>query len=543
MKALFLSNTTIDPVVTKAAPLFEKAEMQPGFDTWHEEIVRAAAGLSFGSVFLIIDGFSLWEKIRPLPDPFAAVKEMCESVGRAVHANPSVTFFLSVIEIPDHRISLDAVSPFICEDIWNSSQIELSEKSANAHLFDMRQWVFAAGRDTVFSMKLWYLGGIRYSVTGQKLLLQKITQAALSLTRARKKCLILDADNTLWGGIIGEDGMSGIQLSLTGEGARYYHFQRTIREIAQTGIICAIVSKNNEADLKEALSSHPHMLLREDFFVSIHANWNNKADEIRALALELNIGLDAMVFIDDNPLERELVKASLPDVVVPDFPVDTADLPAFMRGLYLQYFYAPGITDDDRARTALYKQNAQRQKELASTADPGIFLAGLNIRIMAKTAAAEDVVRIAQLCNKTNQFNLTTKRYTEAAIAGMMADSSFGVYSFSAEDKFGAYGIISVVIIRTEEKAILDTFLMSCRAMGKNIEFGILSFIFNECLQQGSTEVIGRFIPTAKNAPVKDFYHRAGFEPLSSESDEEQLFRKSLPAEQLEEFQGQVIVQ
>ena len=543
MKALFLSNTTIDPVVKKAAPLFEKAEMQKGFDTWHEEMIRAVTGLSFGCVFLIMDGFSLWEKIRSLPDPSAAVEEMCASVGRAVQANPSASFFLSVIEIPDDRISPDAASPLICEEIWNRYQTELCKKSANAHLFDMREWVFAAGRDNVFSMKLWYLGGIRYSVTGQKLLLQKITRTALSLASARKKCLILDADNTLWGGIIGEDGMAGIQLSATGEGARYYHFQRTIREISQTGIICAVVSKNNDADLREVLSCHPHMLLREDFFVSIHANWNNKPDEIRALALELNIGLDAMVFIDDNPLEREFVKAALPAVVVPDFPVDTADLPSFMRGIYQQYFCAPGITDDDRTRIEQYKQNAQRQKELSSAADFDVFLAGLNIRITAKPAAAEDVARIAQLCNKTNQFNLTTQRCTEADIYGMMADNSFCIYSFSAEDKFGSYGVIAVVIFRTGKKAVLDTFLMSCRAMGKNIEFGILSFILNECAKKGSTEVIGRFIPTEKNAPAKNFYQSAGFDSLSTESHEEQHFRQFLPAGRLKEFHGEIAAQ
>ena len=532
MKTIFLSNTNLEPVVKKCSSFPDEAVLQQGFDTWRETLESLP---SAGGVFLILDGFALHEKIRPIGIELY-VRESFAAISAAAERNPCTQFFVSDIDVPDHEISADQTpsGTVNLERLWAQELSALCASMHNVHPFDMKQWVADAGRTQVYSAKLWYLGGIRYSACGQKLLLNQIEETMHACSGQRKKCLVLDADNTLWGGVIGEDGIEGIALSPTGEGARFYHFQQAIAQIASTGIVCAIVTKNNESDLRAALA-HPHMLLKEDFFVSIHASWNSKTDELRALSEELNLGLDSFVFIDDAPSERAIVKELLPEITVPDFPADTAELPAFIFDVYNKYFRTLNLTSDDRDKAALYKTAARRADEMNRSAGLESFLKRLDIRITAEKIGPSGILRFVQLCQKTNQFNLTTKRYTEADLARMLADPSFVLYLFSAEDRFGSYGAVAAAIVCKEEKLFrIDTFLLSCRAMGKNIEYGILNWILAGCAACGAASVKGEYIPTDKNAPAKDFYSSAGF------TFRDGAFFAGLPVHASEKFYGEV---
>lgn len=534
MKAFFLSNTTVDPVIKKAAPMFSEVRSQHGFDTWRETL---AAGSFAGTdiVFVIIDGFALHEKCRNVPvGTFAA--ECFALLRQAAEANPHTVFCVSDIDVPDHEIIAgNAVSSAAeLEDIWNDSLSALRLSLRNVKVLELRQQILDAGRSQFYSMKLWYLGGIRYSAAGQKALFERIERTRSAHLGLRRKCLVLDADNTLWGGVIGEDGPEGITLAPSGEGARYYDFQRAVAQIASTGILCAIVSKNNPDDLRQGLS-HPHMLLREDFFVSVRASWNSKADEIAALARQLNLGLDSFVFIDDSPSERELIKNMLPDVAVPGFPADTAELPLFAYELYDRFFRTHEFTADDAARNALYKTEALRAQEHSAAPDLEQFLRGLNMRVTASAVGETDLPRFVQLCQKTNQFNLTTKRYSEADAARMLSDGSFSLYIFSAEDRFGSCGHIGAAVLVKENDLIrIDTFLLSCRAMGRNIEYGILGWLIGECVKRGVSRVRGDFVRSAKNAAAEDFLSRAGFTACGDH------FIAQLPVNPSAEFCGEV---
>lgn len=533
MKAFFLANTNIDPVIKKAAPLFGEVRSQYGFDTWMETL----AGNSFDGtdlVFVLIDGFALHEKCRN--HSISAFTAECFSLlGKAAETNPHTVFSVSDLDVPDHEIVVGKPSSAAeLERVWNESLSGLAASHRNVRAFEIRQTICDAGRSQAYSMKLWYLGGIRYSAAGQRMLFERIQRARDAHSGRRRKCLVLDADNTLWGGVVGEDGSDGIALSPAGEGARFHHFQRAIAQIASTGILCAVVSKNNPDELREGLS-HPHMLLREDFFVSVCASWNSKADEISALSKQLNLGLDAFVFVDDSPEERELVKTMLPDVAVPDFPADTAELPFFAFELYDGFFRTLEVTEDDAARRELYRTEALRADERSASTDLDGFLEGLHIRVTASAVRDSDVPRFVQLCQKTNQFNLTTKRYTEADASRMLADSDYALYIFSAEDRFGSYGHIGASVVVKENDAVrIDTFLLSCRAMGKNIEYGILSWLLDECARQGAVSVRGDFVPTAKNDPAKDFYPKAGF------TQREGAFFAELPVQMTVKFRGEV---
>jgi len=366
------------------------------------------------------------------------------------------------------------------------------------------------GRSTLYSNKRWYLGGLRFSTGGEKLIAKALERILDAHLVARKKCLLLDLDNTLWGGVIGEDGLAGIQLSGTGAGARYRDFQLRIRDLAKMGVILGIVSKNNEADALEVFERHEHMALSKNDFAAMKINWSPKAQNIVELAQDLDIGTDSIVFIDDNPVEREAIRTALPEVIVPEFPADTAELPSFIEQVYKDCFFTLESTADDRRRTEVYLANAKRAAERSTTLSVDEFLTGLRTKILFTPVCEEDLPRAAQLTQKTNQFNLTTRRYTEQELRALQATPGAKVFIASVTDKYGDNGKVCVSIVRKEalDTAELDTFLMSCRVMGRFIEDQILDQLVKELRTNGLSKLRVQFIPTKKNAPARAFIER-----------------------------------
>ena len=328
----------------------------------------------------------------------------------------------------------------------------------------------------------------------------------------RKKCLVLDLDNTLWGGILGEDGIQGVKIGLDYPGNAYLAFQQYILALADSGVILAVCSKNNLADVQALWQKHPSNLIKEEHLAAYRINWNNKADNIREIARELNIGLDSLVFIDDNPAERELVRGMLPEVVVVDFPSQPYLLPELIHSVADAYFRVYSLTLEDVSKTEQYKNNALREREKERFGDFNDYLRSLEIELTVAQAAPLTVERIAQMTQKTNQFNLTTRRYADADILRFISCGDW-VVTLSVRDKFGDNGITGLLIAsRDGECAVIDTLLMSCRILGKGIETEFVSCVLSQLFASGISQVKALYIPTAKNGQVANFYDRLGFE-------------------------------
>jgi FkbH-like protein len=334
------------------------------------------------------------------------------------------------------------------------------------------------------------------------------------------KCLVLDLDNTLWGGVIGDDGMDGIvigQGSPLGEG--FVAVQEYAKELARRGIILAVCSKNDAANAREPFETHPDMVLRMGDIACFRANWDDKPSNMRAIAADLNIGLDALVFLDDNPFERNFVREQLPMVAVPEVSDDPAEMVATLADA--GYFESLGITDDDRQRTAQYQENRAREQLRANSSDLEGYLRGLEMRMIWKRFDRLGQQRVVQLINKTNQFNLTTRRYTDEDVAAIMADpASFGL-QIRLLDRFGDNGIVAIIIGRLVEAGVveMDTWLMSCRVLGRQVEPATLNLAAGFARALGASRLRGVYLPTKKNAMVRDHYTRLGFTEITAGPD------------------------
>jgi FkbH-like protein len=327
----------------------------------------------------------------------------------------------------------------------------------------------------------------------------------------RKKCLILDLDNTLWGGILGEDGLDGIKLGGDYPGNAFKEFQELIKESTANGVVLAICSKNNLIDVKELWATHPELVLKDNDFSCIRINWDDKAANVLKIGQELNIGLDSMVFIDDNPRERERVKSELPIVAVPDFPEEPYELLSFFNKIYSEYFQIYKLTQEDIRKTQQYKENSKRNKVKSSLGTMDDFIKNLEIEL--SFFENKNISRVAQMSQKTNQFNLTTQRYSEADLHQFIKKNRF-VFSLGVKDKFGDNGITAAAIVEVNENdhsAIIDSFLLSCRILGKDIENTFLDLIKNTLKKYGVSILKAKYIKSKKNGQTEEFYDKSGF--------------------------------
>ncbi len=336
-----------------------------------------------------------------------------------------------------------------------------------------------------------------------------------ALTSGRRKVLVLDLDNTLWGGVVGESGPHGIAVGGTGEGQAFTAFQKYAKRLKDSGVILAVSSKNNDADAREPFEKNEEMVLKLTDFASFHASWDPKPTRLRLMAMELNLGLDSFVFFDDNPVERERMRAELPEVTVIEAPVDP-DL--YIRALQESLaFEAVDVNSADAERTAQYQAESSRRASQESAASPEDYLASLGMKAEAQPVNGANLDRVVDLITKTNQFNLTTRRHSRAAVEEMMAESGSVAFAVSLADKFGDYGLIAVVLgtkVLGEESLLrLDSWLMSCRAMGRTVEHWTLNHLARLARELGYDAVNGEYVPTAKNVPVQTLLADFGFVP------------------------------
>lgn len=330
-----------------------------------------------------------------------------------------------------------------------------------------------------------------------------------------RRCLVLDLDNTLWGGVIGDDGLANLVLGQgSPDGEAFLEVQRTALALRQRGIVLAVCSKNDEAVAREPFRGHPDMLLREDDIAVFQANWLDKAANLRAIAAALSLGTDSLVFLDDNPAERRQVRHALPDVAVPEVPDDPAWVPRILMAA--GYFDAVTFSDEDRERAVFYQGNQQRQSLLRRSADYGAYLIGLQMELAVAPLGSINLARAAQLIAKSNQFNLTTRRHSELDLRIMAEASGIFVRTYRLVDVLGDNGLISVVIGRCiGSECEIDTWVMSCRVLSRRVEEAVLEDIAAEAIRRGADRLIGQYIPTSRNGMVADHFAKLGFEQIA----------------------------
>ncbi|MEE8452064.1 MAG: HAD-IIIC family phosphatase [Thermoguttaceae bacterium] len=334
-----------------------------------------------------------------------------------------------------------------------------------------------------------------------------------------KKCLVLDLDNTLWGGVIGDDGLGGIRLGQgDAEGEAFLSFQRYVRGLQRRGVILAVCSKNEQHVAEDAFREHPEMVLRLDDISCFIANWTDKATNLRTIAQRLNIGLNSLVLVDDNPAERALVRQLAPEVAVPEMPEDPA---GYVQALQShRYFQMVALGDEDLQRTDYYRANAERRQAQGSSGNLDEFLRSLNMTARVEPIRPATLQRTAQLINKSNQFNLTTRRCDPARLTAMVADPQWITRTVALADRFGDNGLISVLLAHVDGKTLsIDTWLMSCRVLKRDVEHFLLNHLVDVARSLGLTRLRGQYIPTPRNVIVRDHYARLGFEQVQADTD------------------------
>ena len=388
------------------------------------------------------------------------------------------------------------------------------KRGGNVTIMDMDYWAGVVGKINWFDNSSYYLSKTGFRMDYIGIVAEVFVKQIMALTGKVKKCLVLDLDNTLWGGVVGDDGCMGIQLDPNNAiGEAYRAFQQYVLQLKERGVILAVCSKNEEDIAKEPFEKNDKMILKLDDISCFIANWEDKAGNIRTIASKLNIGVDSLVFFDDNPAEREIVKKFVPEVLVVDVPEDPAD---YVQALSLCMPFEWGqLTGEDFKRTQSYLQNSKRQELESSFVNYDEYLQALDMIGSVDEIDEYSKERFAQLINKSNQFNLRTIRYTEAAIEQMMQEENTKLLAVSLKDKFSDYGIISCVILKKDgEECFTDTWVMSCRVLKRGVEEFAFSHVCDVARSMGCSKLVGEYIPTAKNRMVKDFYPGFGFEKI-----------------------------
>ncbi|MBC8250019.1 MAG: HAD-IIIC family phosphatase [Candidatus Nitrosopelagicus sp.] len=393
----------------------------------------------------------------------------------------------------------------------NTELFQYQKKFGKIFTYDFNEFVRKFGDNNIFSYKQFFSGDIKISTEYIPKFVNELMGYVYAITGITKKCIVLDLDNTLWGGIIGEDGFDNIKLGDSPVGHSFVEFQKRLLALNQRGIILAINSKNNFDDAIEVIKKHPNMIIKEDNFACVKINWDDKVVNLQKIAEELNIGLDSMVFFDDDPINQEYVRESLPEVLVVDLPKDSSQYAQIITEM--KEFDVLKITEEDTKRSDMYLGQKKR-KELENKVDDfNEFLKQMNIEVSVQKANNFSIPRISQLTLKTNQFNLTTRRYQEEEISKFSSSEDRIVECVQVNDKFGDNGITGTYIIekKNNEEWIIDTFLLSCRIMGRGVEEMMMNEIIEKARVSGIKRIKGEFIPTAKNKPAENFYEELGF--------------------------------
>ncbi len=535
MKFLLLSNVNVQPLVSALKPF----EVVPGaYNSMLSELSIANSRASaseishvisvFDSDSLMGDAFYGGGKPGQCDTFLDALEQFCSRhPEKIVVANSfclSSSRWLSFADLT-HADSIKCL-----EASLNQRLIAIAKEHSNLVVFDMELLFRRHGEDALISNAMWYAGRIRYTARMFELLSASIRGALAAHAQQSRKVLILDLDNTLWGGVVGELGCHGIALGEDGTARCYRDFQRSLKALQRTGILLVIASKNNESDVDEVFERNSSMLLKREDFAAVCANWRPKVENISEVAQLLNLGTESFVFIDDNPVEREAIRKFMPEIAVPEFPDRVENLQTwFVREVVPVYFGKYAITTEDRAKTEQYRANMARKK-LAQSFDLDGYLAELGIECDIRIDSGADLVRAAQMTQKTNQFNLTTRRYTVADLARFVESAEHAVLMLDYRDRFGDEGSVGLAILDLGQGQI-DTFLASCRVIGRKVEDHLLDKAIQLCRGRGFSRIIGEYIPSRKNEIAASFYEDHGFKLVTRHPNGSITYEKAIDAE------------
>lgn len=396
---------------------------------------------------------------------------------------------------------------------YNTLLFEKTKSHPNLKILDFKNFLQSYSIEQLIDWKYYYLTETILNPKLSEPFYSWFNHKIDSLKSIRKKCLILDLDNTLWGGVLGEDGINGVKIGGSYPGNAFKEFQINIKEAAKNGVILAVCSKNNEADVLEFIDKQHEQILKIEDFSVVRINWQEKVKNIKSIADELNIGTDSIVFIDDNPVEQEFVKKTFPEIIVPEFPKMPYKLNSFFKNIYETYFQIYNLTDEDKNKNLQYRSNTQRLISKNENISIENYIASLNTEITVYKVNDFNISRIAQMTQKTNQFNLTTNRYEIGDIKKFI-DLGYLIFCASIKDKFGDNGITALIIIKLDadnKMAYIDSLLLSCRVLGREIEKCFLQFALNTLLDLNVETVNAKFVKTEKNIQVEDFYEKNSF--------------------------------
>jgi FkbH-like protein len=411
---------------------------------------------------------------------------------------------LGIVENKHKNGYLSAIE--ILDDILRKNYVN----NDRVFIFDYNGFCSRIGKENIFDPKMYYLGDIKIAFKYLKPLSHEYLAYIIPAAARAKKCLVFDLDNTLWGGIIGEDGIEGIKLGPAAEGKPYLEFQKHILALYNRGLILAINSKNNPEDALKVFRQHPDMILKEDKFAATRINWQDKITNMKEIAAELNIGLDSFIFFDDDKANREMVKKYLPEVETVDMPEDPSLYSSVL--FKINSFNTFHITEEDTKRNEMYLQDKKRTALKSTVQNLEEFISSLKLKISVMKADKFTIPRISQLTLKTNQFNVTTRRYSEGQIQNFIRSGQYFIRCYQVTDKFGDYGITGVAIIKhLKDQWLIDSFLLSCRVLGKNVELAIMGSLIKEAKNKKIKRIISEFVPTAKNKPAENFYQDCKF--------------------------------
>lgn len=395
----------------------------------------------------------------------------------------------------------------------NMLMMEYAAKEKKVMLIDLAGIQNAMGRAQFYDAKLYHSAKMPVSMTALPTVAARVTEVLKAQAGVVKKCVVLDLDNTLWGGVIGDDGLENIQIGELGLGRAFTEFQRWLKELKNRGVLLTVCSKNNEELAKEPFVNHPDMVLKLEDIAVFVANWQDKAGNIREIQQTLNLGMDSFVFLDDNPFERNVVQSLIPEITVPELPEDPAEYVNYLKSLNL--FETASYSAADAKRTEQYRSEADRVQSQRRFADYEEYLQSLEMVAEVAPFDSFHMARIAQLSQRSNQFNLRTVRYTTPELEKITADERYVTLYFTLKDRFGEYGLVSAVILEKvgAESFFVDSWFMSCRVLKRGMEEFIINTMVETVKQHGGKRLIGEYLPTAKNSMVKDIYPQHGFVP------------------------------
>ena len=534
LKIGFLRNYTIEGIEPFLKLHLYNAKINPqvlfgGYDTVIQEILDPDSHIyktqfDVITLSLVIENFDTdfeslyWtsnESIKKIDECFNLLFQKTNSI---IIVNTFIPPFYNPIgitnsdSIPDKINEVSKINQHIREYV--------RQHRAQFFLVDFERIIRLLGEEKTIDYRFWYTSKALFKKDFLNAYAQEIVKIAKALKGRTKKCLVLDCDNTLWGGIIGEDGISGIKLDKhIYPDKLYYEFQQNVINLHERGIIIALCSKNNEEDVWEILDNHPSCLLKRRHVAAWRINWDDKSSNIKSIANELNLGIDSFVFVDDSPLECELVKKMLPDVTVLQVPQKLYTYPKIL--LHDGWFDTLHISEEDKNRTQMYKADNLRKIDEKSYGNIDEYLSSLDITAIVHEVTDSEIVRVAQLTQKTNQFNLTTRRYSEPDINGFVEDPLTAVFSLTVKDKFGDSGLTGVLIAyRNKDRVTIDNMLLSCRILGRKIEIAFVDYCLRYLVKKWDCIVFeAEYIPSPKNKQTLDFWLNFGFKEIKNDND------------------------